>query len=481
MAKRKVSSFQRLQSGKLNPRDYKELQRRLQAEDPGLMVVHGNAAGIDVGAQSHFAAVPPGRSEQPIREFGSWTAALHEMAAWLISCKIDTVAVQATGVYWLGLCDVLEKAGLKIWVVNAHGTKNLPGRKTDVQECEWLRKLHTYGLLRDSYRPPESIREIRDLWRLPERWVQEIGRALQQMQKSLTAMNLQLTNTVSDIGGVTGLAIIRAIVGGERDSRKLAKLRDPRVRASEDEIAHSLEGTWREAQLFELGQVVEHYDFLAKKIVELDKLLQQKMKTMPTREPVVVEQGTQAEAEQAVWKRKRKKPSKNAPKFGLEKELERVLGVDLTLIDGVHVLIAQTVYAEVGPDLSAFPSEAHFAAWLGLAPMRSVSGGKLIRHERKKMTNRLSLALRMGAETLENSKTYLGARFRNIKGRRGPAKAVKAMARYLACLIYRMMTKGQTWIDRGEAAYEAQRSVRELQFLTRKARALGMNLVPAKV
>jgi transposase len=483
MGKRKVSTFERLQCGKLKRKDYKELQRRLQAEDPGLTVVHGNAAGVDVGSRSHFAAVPPGRAEQPIREFGSWTAGLQEMAAWLISCQIDTVAVQATGVYWLGLCDVLEQAGLKVCLVNAHGTKNLPGRKTDVQECEWLRKLHTYGLLRDSYRPPEAIREIRDLWRLRERWVQDTGRALQQMQKSLTAMNLHLSNTVSDIGGVTGMAIIRAIVAGQRDSRELAKLRDPRVRASEEEIAHSLEGTWREAQLFELEQVVEHYDFLGKKIAELDERLQQRMQAMPTREPVVSAEATTKASEgptaEPGWRKaKRKKPSKNAPKFDLGKELERVLGVDLTVIDGVHVLIAQTVYAEVGPDLSAFPTEGHFTAWLGLAPMRSISGGRLIRHERKKVKNRLSLALRMGAETLENSQSYLGARFRHLKGRLGPAKAVKAMARYLACQIYRLMRKGQAWIDRGEAVYEAQRSARELQSLKRKAKALGMQVVP---
>jgi transposase len=484
MAKRKLSTLQRLQCGKLKPKDYKELQRRLQAEDPGLTVVHGNAAGIDVGSRSHFAAVPPGLAEQPIREFGSWTAGLQEMAAWLISCQIETVAVQATGVYWLALCDVLEQAGLKVCVINARGTKNLPGRKTDVQECEWLRKLHTYGLLRDSYRPPEAIREIRDLWRLRERWVQETGRALQQMQKSLTAMNLHLSNTVSDIGGVTGMAIIRAIVAGQRDSRALAKLRDPRVRASEEEIAHSLEGTWREAQIFELGQVVEHYDFMGKKIAELDERLQQRMQAMPTREPVGAEEGStqagaQPTAESGRRKAKRKKPSKNAPKFDLRSELERVLGVDLTTIDGVHVLIAQTVYAEVGAELSAFPTERHFAAWLGLTPMRSVSGGKLIRHERKTVKNRLSLALRMGAETLENSRSYLGARFRQLKGRLGPPKAVKAMARYLACLIYRLMTKGQAWIDRGEAVYEQQRSARELQWLNRKAKTLGLQVVAA--
>jgi transposase len=484
MAKRKMSTFERLQRGKGTRKEYKELQRRLQTENPGLVVVHPNAAGIDVGSRSHFAAVPPGRAEQPIREFGSWTAGLQEMAEWLIGCGIETVAVQATGVYWLALCDVLELAGLKVCVVNARGTKNLPGRKTDVQECEWLRKLHTYGLLRDSYRPPEAVREIRDLWRLRERWVQDAGRAVQQMQKALTAMNLHLSNAVSDISGVTGMAIIRAILAGERDSRKLAKLRDPRVRASEEEIAHSLEGTWRASQIFELGQVVNHYDFLGKQIAELDRRLEREMKTMPSQETAGsggAESGGKAagQGEDRRGKAKRKRKSKNAPGFDMGTQLKRLLGVDLTTIDGVHLLIAQTVYAEVGPDLRAFPTEGHFAAWLGLTPMRSVSGGKVIRHEKKKVKNRLSMALRMGAETLENSKSYLGARFRRLKSRLGPAKAVKAMARYLACLIHRMMTKGQEWVDRGEEEFERGRKERELQSLQRRAKVLGLQVVPA--
>jgi len=284
MANRKISTFERLQRGKLSRKQCKELGRRLQSPNPGLEIIHRNAAGIDVGSGSHFVAVPPDRDTQPIREFGSWTAALHEMAAWLKSCAIDTVVVQATGVYWVVLSDVLEGAGLKVWVVNAQGTKNLPGRKSDVQECEWLRKLHTYGLLRNSYRPPEEIRGLRDLWRLRERLVADAGRAVQQMQKALTGMNLQLTNALSDISGVSGMAIIRAIVGGERDPWKLAQLRQPGVRASEAEIAENLRGTWREELLFELRQVVAHYDFLGKQVVELDQLLEKRMAAMPSRE-----------------------------------------------------------------------------------------------------------------------------------------------------------------------------------------------------
>jgi transposase len=484
MAKRKLSTFQRLQQGKWSRRQSKELQRRLNAEDPGLEVIHRNAAGIDIGGSSHFVAVPAGRDSQPIREFGAWTVGLREMAAWLKRCGIETVAVQATGVYWLAPCEVLEAAGLKVCVVNAQGTKNLPGRKTDVQECEWLRRLHTYGLLRDSYRPPEQIRGIRDLWRLRERWVKDTGRAVQQMQKALTGMNLQLSRAVSDLSGVTGMTIIRAIVAGERDRWKLARLRDPRAQASEEEIAHSLEGTWREELLFELRQVVEHYDFLSHQIRELDQQLQQRMAAMPGREPVRATEALGAASETTPEspgrprKPKRKKPTKNAPGFDLGTELERLLGVDLMILDGINVMIAQTLFAEVGPDLSAFPSEAHFAAWLGLAPMRNISGGKLIRHERRKVKNRLGVALRMGAETLERSHTYLGARFRHLKSRLGPGKAIKATARYLACLIYRLMTKGPTWIDRGEAAFEQKRTERELHSLRRKAKALGLQLVP---
>ena len=484
MARRKMSIFERLQrgklEGKLTGKQREELGRRLQSQDAGLEIIHRNAAGIDVGGGSHFVAVPPGRAEQAIREFGSWTGALHEMAAWLKSCGVETVALQATGVYWLGLCDVLEEAGLEVWVVNAQGTKNLPGRKSDVQECEWLRRLHTYGLLRNSFRPPEQIRAVRDLWRLRERWVKDSGRAVQQMQKALTAMNVQLTNVLSDLSGATGMAIIRQILAGKRDSRELAQLRDKRVAASEEEIAASLEGTWRPEMIFELRQVVAHYDFIGSQIRELDGELQRRMVAMPSRDRVGEE--AKADASDGGKRRQRgKRPPKNAPAFDMGTELTRLLGVDLRTIEGVNVMIAQAVYTEVGPELSAFATERHFTSWLGLAPMRSVSGGKVIKHEKRKVKNRLAAALRMGAETLERSHSYLGAKFRHLKSRLGGRKAVKAMARYLGCLIYRLMTRGQAWVDRGEAFFEEQRRQRELKFVMRKAAALGLQVVPQQV
>src|SRR5215472_8408942 len=270
MTKRKKSTFERLESGKWSRKERRELQRLLCAAEPGLSVVHPHAAGIDVGNESHFVAVPPDRDPQPVREFGSWTAALREMAEWLKSCGIRTVAMQSTGVYWVALQEVLEAAGLEVYLVSARGTKNLPGRKSDVQECQWLLKLHTYGLLRNSFHPPEQIRAVRTIWRQRDRLVKEAGREVQQMQKALTTMNVQLANAISDVSGVTGQAIIRAILRGERDPQQLAKLRDWRVAASEAEIAHSLEGNWREDVLFELQQVVDASDFHQKQIAACD-------------------------------------------------------------------------------------------------------------------------------------------------------------------------------------------------------------------
>jgi hypothetical protein len=238
MAKRKMSTFERLQSGKLNRQERRELQQRLHAADPGLEIVHPDAAGIDVGNESHFVAVPAGRDAQPVQEFGSWTADLKRMAAWLKSCGIHTVAMQSTGVYWIAAQEELEEAGIEVYLVNARGTKNLPG-KSDVQECPWLMKLHTYGLLRNSFRPPEEIRAVRTIWRLRDRLVKDAGRAIQQIQKALTTMNtarafrIRLANAIGDISGVTGMAIIRAMLKGERDPRELVKLRDGRIQASE--------------------------------------------------------------------------------------------------------------------------------------------------------------------------------------------------------------------------------------------------------
>ena len=486
MGKRKLSTFERLTQGKMNRKQRKELARRLYSDDPGLEVVHRNVAGIDVGNQSHFAAVAPGCDPQPVREFGSWTADLLRLAAWLKSCGVKMVVMQSTGVYWIAVYEVLEKAGFQVWLTNARDTKNLPGRKSDVQESQWLLKLQTYGLLRNSFRPPEQIRRLRTVWRLRERHVQEAGRAIQHMQKALTTMNVQLANTLSDVSGVTGQAIIRAILRGERDPYQLARLRDYRVQASEEEIARSLEGNWQEDVLFELQQAVDQYDFCQQQIKECDLRLQKYLSALPSHPPLESPAGptlssAQDQPAQKSQKKRRsgKQPRKNQPQFDLGAELQRICGVDLRTIDGVDVMTILTVVSELGTDMTPWRSEDHLVSWLKLSPRRQVSGGKLIKHERIKVKNRAAEALRMAASTLAHSQSYLGARFRSLRGRMGPGKAIKAMAAYLARLIYRMLTRGQAWVDRGVQHYETKRQARETESLQRRAAALGFRLVPA--
>jgi len=486
MNKRKLSTFERLTQGRMNRKQRKELARRLYSEDPGLEVVHRNAAGIDVGNESHFVAVAPGWDAQPVQEFGSWTADLKRMAEWLKSCQVKSVVMQSTGVYWIAVHEVLEKAGLQVWLVNARHTRNLPGRKSDVQECQWLLKLHTYGLLRNSFRPPEQIRMVRTIWRLRDRHVQEAGRTIQHMQKALTMMNVQLANAISDISGVSGQAIIRAILKGERDPYALARLCDYRIQASAEEVARSLEGNWQEDVLFELQQAVDAYDFCQRQIRECDLRLQKYLAAVPDREPMQppateATSGDVATQTQLGKKKKSKRSSKmpkNQPQFGLSTELQRICGVNLASLPGVDVMTVQTFVAELGTDMSRWPSEDHLVSWLKLSPQRQVSGGKLIKHERQKVKNRVAGALRMAASTLDRSDSYLGARFRSWCIRLGKPKAIKAMAAHLARLFYRMLTRGQVWVDRGAQEFEKRRQAREQINLERRAKALGLRLVP---
>ena len=327
-----------------NRKERKEWGRRLQSEDPGLEVVHPHAAGIDVGNNAHYVAVRPDRDPEPVRRFECFTADLHRLADWLKSCRVKTVAMQSTGVYWIPLYEILEEHGFEVYLVNARHTKNLPGRKSDVQESQWLLKLHTYGLLNNSFQPASEIRVLRTYWRQRGEHVREAATCIQRMQKALTQMNVQLANVISDISGLTGQAIVRAVVAGERDPRKLAALSHPRVQASQEEIAKSLEGNWRPELVFVLQQEVDMYDTYQKRIGECDQRLHKHLASFPDTLPPVPPQ---------TQKPKTKKPAaKNAPRFDLNSELQRVAGVDLTRIDGIDVMVAQTLLCEVGLDMS---------------------------------------------------------------------------------------------------------------------------------
>jgi hypothetical protein len=357
MAKRRMSTFERLSTGQMNRSQRRELGRRVAAGDASLAIVHANAGGIDVGNESHFVAVPPDRDTHPVREFGCWTAALKEMAEWLKSCRIDTVALQATGVYWIALYDVLEQHDIRVVLVNAQHTKNVPGRKTDVQECQWLMKLHTYGLVRDSFRLQQDMEYVRTIWRVRDRHVKEAGRAVQHMQKALTKMNVQLANVISDVSGVSGQAIITAVLKGERDPYKLADLADYRVKASREEVARSLEGNWRADVLFELQQAVDSYHFAHRQMQECDEKLTLYLVSLPTRTleiPVPSKGATETPESPARKRKKAKKPGDNAPRMDLTGELQRICGVDLTSIDGINVMTAFTVLSEVGTDMTRF-------------------------------------------------------------------------------------------------------------------------------
>lgn len=480
-----MSTFERIQRQekvRLSRQERLELERRLNSDDPGLTVIHANCAGIDIGGESHFVAVPPDRAPDCVREFGCWTAQLDEIAAWLKQCRITHVAMQATGVYWLALEAKLREAGLDVAVVNAKGTKNLPGRKSDVQECEWIRKLHAYGLLRRSFRPAVEIEKVQTVWRCRERVVKEAARAVQHMQKALTKMNVQLTNAISDISGLTGMRIIRAIVKGEFDPKKLVELCDWRIHASREEVEHSLQGNFADHLVWELKLALNEYDFHRQELQECDKQLKRYMGALSARPAPGERRRTAVEMTAKQVKRmraKREVKAKNEPGFDLKAELIRVTGVDLTTIDGISTMTAQTFVSEIGPNLKDIPNEKAFCCLLQLVPMRDVSGGRVIRHLRIAVLNRLGNALKMAAQSLWHSDSYLGAKYRHLKARLGALKANKAMARYLACLIYRMMTKGEAWVDRGAAYYEGKQKERALKALERKAANLGMKVVAA--
>jgi transposase len=464
-------------------KEKKEWARRLQSNDPGLDVIHPQAAGIDVGNASHYVAVRPDRDPEPVRQFKCFTADLHRLADWLKSCGVQTVAMQSTGVYWIPLYEILEDRGFEVYLVNARHTKNLPGRKSDVQECQWLLKLHTYGLLNNSFQPTSQIRGLRTYWRQRAEHVQAAASCIQRMQKALTQMNVQLANVISDLSGVTGQLIVRAMVGGERDPQKLAALRDRRVHASADEVAKSLEGNWRPELLFLVKQEVDTYDTYQQRIAECDEQLQQQLASFASAAsavaaaPVTESQGDEQPKKANA---KRKKLAKNAPRFNLQQELQRVAGVDLTRIDGIDVMVAQTILAEVGLDMGRWKTEGNFVSWLGLCPDNRITGNKVVGRGTRHVINRAATSLRMAANALLRSQTYLGAQYRRLRTKLGAPKAITAMAHRLARLVYRMLKYGQRYVDKGGNYYEQRYRNQQLQLLRKKAAQLGFQLTEAE-
>jgi transposase len=434
-----------------------------------LKQVNLNAAGIDIGATVHFVCVPEGRDPQPVRSFGAFTADLEAIADWLTQCGVTTVAMEATGVYWIPLFELLERRGFEVKLVEPSRLKHVPGRKSDVLDCQWIQQLHTFGLLCGSFRPEDSICVLRSFVRQRQTAVRSASRCVQHMQKALTQMNLKLQHVLSDITGVTGMAILNAILAGERDPRRLAELRDGRCSNDEATIALALQGNWREDHLFALKQAMDAYRFYHQQLTEVDEKIETHLKTFEDKS-----QGKPLERPTGT-----KKPRVNEPAFDVRQYLYTMTGVDLTEVDGLEARTVLTVISEIGLDMSRWPTEKHFTSWLTLCPGVNKTGG---RSESKSgrtrpSSNRAAAALRMAASTLLRADCALGAFARRMRARLGAPKAITATARKLAIIIYNMLKYGKAYVDRGAEYYQEQYRVTMVKNLKRRAKQLGFEVV----
>lgn len=432
--------------------------------------VHPDAAGIDIGSQFHVVAVSPDRDSEPVRSFQSFTGDLYRLADWLISMGITTVAMESTGIYWIPLFEILQSRGLEVVVVNARDVKHVPGRKTDVNDAQWLQQLHQFGLLRGSFHPPLQIGELRAYMRQRERLLEYAAAHIQHMQKALMQMNLQLHHVVSDITGATGLRIIRAILAGEHNPVILAGMRDVRCKQSEATLAKALQGNYRPEHLFALRQAVELYDTYQEKVSlcdrQIERLLGELQSPVQPTDPL------------PPARHRTKQP--NAPSFDVRASLYTVLGVDLTQIHGMGPYLALKLVSECGTDMSKWPSAKHFTSWLCLAPGNKISGGKVLSAKTRRSSNRATALLRLAAVNVGRTQSALGAFYRRLAARVGKAKAVTATARKLAVLFYNTLRYGREYVDPGEAYYEECYRQRVIKSLTRRAKQFGYTLKPAE-
>lgn len=436
---------------------------------PPPRVVNPNAAGIDVGSENHVVAVPSDRDVEPIRTFGVFTADLRLLAEWLRQCAVTTVVLESTGVYWMSLCDFLEGQGFEVLVVDPRTLARNLKKKTDVCDAAWLQELHAFGLLKSCFRPAQEVRALRTLWRHRDHLVTEAAKLLQMMQKVLVQMNVYLHLAVADIAGATGMRILRAICQGHRDPNKLAELRDPNCHKTRAEIAKALEGTWDAAHLFELKQLLKAWDFYQGQLHVCDKEYEKAAGKMPDKT-----QGRPLPEPQKPVKRTR-----NAPMvFDSDMLIFKMTGVRVTEVDGLGSNTVLTVLSETGPNLAAkFPTEKHFAAWTTLAPRKHQSGKRT--KFPAQTASRVAKAFRLAARALLNCKSVLGNFLRRLRARLGIGTAIRATACKLAKLFYRLITKGEAYRRESTAAEEAKQRERQVRTLERKARELGMQVLPA--
>jgi transposase len=435
---------------------------------PQLQQVNLNAAGIDVGSEEHWVAVPEGRDPegQDVRCFGAFTTDLRALVEWLTRCGIDTVAMESTGVYWIPLYELVESRGVEVCLVNPGHLKNVPGRKTDGEDCQWAQVLHTFGLLRASFRPEEEICRLRGYHRQRQMLVEYRSHHIQHMQKALEQMNVKLHKVVADLTGTTGMAIMRAILAGERDPVALATLRDRRCKNPAEVIAKSLEGTWRAEHLFALEQAVTLYDASTQQLAACDGQIEAHLKTLPQR----------SGAEPAPAPARKPTTNRSLPAFDARSELYRMTGVDLTRIDGIAATTALGLVAEIGVDMSPWPTRGPFCSWLALCPGNKITGGKRLSGKTRRSANRAKALFRLAARSLQHSQSALGAFHRRMKARLGAPKAILATAHKLARIFYNMLQHGTEYVDVGVQYYEKRYRERLLQGLRHRASALGYEL-----
>jgi transposase len=431
--------------------------------------LHPDAAGIDCGATEHVVAVPPDRDASPVQTFKTFTADLQRLADWLTACGVRHVAMESTGVYWIPIFEILETRGFQVILVNARHIKNVPGRKSDVSDSEWIRDLHIHGLLRGSFRPADAIVALRAYLRHRTTLIDTAATYVQRMQKALVQMNLQLPIVVSDITGVTGLRILRDIVAGQRDPAVLARHRDYRCRASEATIAAALTGHYRPEHLFVLAQNLELFDDCQRLLAVCDQRIEAVLADLAAKATPVTSPMPPA--------RRRPKPRDNEPRFDVRTPLCQLTGTDLSQIDGIGPYNALRVLSEIGTDMTRWPTEQHFTSWLTLAPCNKISGGRLLSSRTRPSANRAAAILRMAAVTVGRTSTALGAFYRRLAYRVGKAKAVTATARKLAILIYRTLKHGLVYADPGADAYDQQHRKQVIRSLRHRADKLGYDIV----
>ena len=441
--------------------------------DQAWEMINPQAAGIDIGSKEHFVCVPPGSAPTTVRSFGTFTADLEALADWLKECGVTSVAMEATGVYWIPVFQILEARGFEVLLVNPRQTKNVAGRKTDVQDCQWIQRLHTYGLLQGSFRPADPYCVLRTYMRYRDELVGARSTQCQHMQKALQQMNIQLAQVLSDVTGVSGLAIIGAILKGERDPVELAKLADRRVRATPAAIQKALVGDYRPEHLFVLAQAFALYHTYEEKIAACDEQLVLEITKLPDKVDLALQP-------LPARKEGRKPYLDQMAGQDMREGMYKKFGVDLTAIEGIGVTTSLVLFTEVGPEVSRFASEKRFCSWLGLCPDNRISGGKVLSSRTRRVVNRASDALRMAAATLERSQSALGGFYRRMKARLGAAEAVTATAHKLARIVYRLLKHGEAYVRQGMEDYEKKFRERKLLALKRAAKTMGFELIAAQ-